>query len=87
MERKNAWLKYDEAEKKACMDYCEGYRKYLSASKTERESVAEAVKVIEAHGYRNLKDIVAAGETLKAGDKVIVSGLLKLRPGMSVVAE
>lgn len=70
MERKNAWLKYDEAEKKACMDYCEGYRKYLSASKTERESVAEAVKVIEAHGYRNLKDIVAAGETLKAGDKV-----------------
>ena len=70
MERKNAWLKYDEAEKKACMNYCEGYRQYLSASKTERESVAEAVKMIEACGYRNLKDIVAAGETLKAGDKV-----------------
>ena len=46
MERKNAWLKYDEAEKKACMNYCEGYRQYLSASKTERESVAEALAEI-----------------------------------------
>ena len=70
MERKNAWLKYDEAEMKALMEYCEGYRQYLSASKTERESVAEAVKVIETKGYRNLKDIIASGETLKAGDKV-----------------
>ena len=70
MERKNAWLKYDEAEKKACMEYCEGYRRYLSASKTERESVAEAVKLIKAHGYCDLKDVIASGETLKAGDKV-----------------
>ncbi len=70
MERKNAWLKYDEAEKKACMEYCEGYRRYLSASKTERESVAEAVKLLKAHGYRDLKDVIASGETLKAGDKV-----------------
>ena len=70
MERKNAWLKYDEAEKKACMEYCEGYRRYLSASKTERESVAEAVKLLKEHGYRDLKDVIASGETLKAGDKV-----------------
>ena len=70
MERKNAWLKYDEAEKKACMEYCEGYRRYLSASKTERESVAEAVKLLKEHRYRDLKDVIASGETLKAGDKV-----------------
>ena len=70
MERKNAWLKYDEAEMKACMEYCEGYRRYLTASKTERESVAEAVKLLKEHGYRDLKDVIAAGETLKAGDKV-----------------
>ena len=70
MERKNAWLKYDEAEKKACMEYCEGYRRYLSVSKTERESVAEAVKLLKERGYRDLKDVIASGETLKAGDKV-----------------
>lgn len=70
MERKNAWLKYDEAEMKACMEYCEGYRRYLSASKTERESVAEAVKLLKEHGYRDLKDVITSGETLKAGDKV-----------------
>ena len=39
MERKNAWLKYQEDEKKAVFDFSEGYRKYISVCKTERECV------------------------------------------------
>ncbi len=63
IERKNAWL---SADKQAVMAFCEDYKKYLTASKTERESVAEAIKICEANGFKNLNDV----EVLKAGDKV-----------------
>ena len=54
MERKNAWLKYQEDEKKAVFDFSEGYRKYISVCKTERECVTETIAQIEKEGYLNL---------------------------------
>jgi len=64
------WNQYSEEEKQALEALCTGYRKFLSTCKTERESVREAVKQAEAVGYRNLADVVAAGEKLQPGDKV-----------------
>ena len=70
MERKNAWLSYDEEQKKALMALNEDYRQFLSACKTERECAAFAEKLAREAGFISLKEARAAGETLKAGDKV-----------------
>ena len=57
-------------EKKTAIRFCDGYIRFLNECKTERECVREAVKQAEAAGYRNLEEVIANGETLKAGDKV-----------------
>ncbi|MDD6795806.1 MAG: aminopeptidase [Clostridiaceae bacterium] len=67
---KNAWEKYDEQGIKKIFDFCEGYKKFISDCKTERECARESAKIAEAHGYRNLNEIIKNGESLKAGDKV-----------------
>ena len=66
MYRKNAWEKYDEAQLNEVMSFNEGYKEYLSASKTERLAVKNAVLLAEAKGFKPLE----AYETLVPGDKV-----------------
>lgn len=73
MEREVAWNKYSNEEKEKVFQFSEDYRVFLSNCKTERECVNEFVKDAEAHGYRNLDDVIKNGETLKAGDTVYVS--------------
>ena len=46
--------------------FCEGYKKFLDAGKTERECVTEAIKMLTAAGYTEFDENVA----YKAGDKV-----------------
>ena len=53
-------------EAKACETYCEGYKQFLDAGKTERECAREAVAQAEKLGFRPF----VRGEKLKAGDKV-----------------
>ena len=75
--RENAWKKYDEAGLKEVFDYCEGYKKYISDCKTERECVSESIRIAETYGYRNLEDIIKNKETLKSGDKVYANNMGK----------
>lgn len=49
--KKNAILRMDDAELKACDKFCEGYKCFLDAAKTEREASAEIVKMAKAHGF------------------------------------
>jgi len=70
MEIMNAWTKYDEEGKRKVFAFSEDYIRFISKCKTERECVKESVKLAENAGYRNLSDIIAAKEMLKAGDKV-----------------
>ena len=70
MERKNVWTTYSAAEKKKVMALSEDYKVYMTAAKTERESVAEAIKLAEAKGYRNLEDLIKENAKVKAGDKI-----------------
>lgn len=77
MERKNAWLKYQEDEKKAVFDFSEGYRKYISVCKTERECVTETIAQIEKEGYLNLEEVISSGRKLLAGDKVYANNMGK----------
>ena len=66
MYRKNAWEKYDEAQLNDVMSFNEGYKDYLSASKTERLAVKNAVILAEEKGFKPIDSY----ETLKPGDKV-----------------
>ncbi len=65
-QRKNGVLKMNEEEIAACDSYCENYKKFLDASKTEREAAAYAAAAAEKAGYKLFKK----GMNLKAGDKV-----------------
>ena len=59
--KKNAWLKFDDAKKQEIFHFCEGYKKYISDCKTERESIKEAISLAEAKGYRDLKNVIQHG--------------------------
>lgn len=65
--------------------YGEGYKKFLDASKTERETVATTIALIEKQGYRPM----VLGEKLNAGDKVYYNnrdkGLFILKVGKNDV--
>lgn len=77
MERANAWKTYDAATKKAVFDFAEDYRQFISKAKVERECVEESVKLAKAAGYEDLNEVIKAGKTLKAGDKVYAVNMKK----------
>jgi len=77
MEHKNAWTKYDETQIAKIMAYNDGYKAYLSNSKTERECVFNVISDAEANGYRDLKELIKKEEKLKAGDKVYYNNMGK----------
>ncbi len=77
MERLNAWNKYDEDMKKKVFDFADEYRRFISLCKTERECVEEGVRILKASGYKDIKDVIAADEKLKAGDKVYAVNMNK----------
>lgn len=54
------------AEVEKAAEFCEGYKTFLDAGKTERECVTAAVKMLKAAGYQEL-DVKAS---YKPGDKV-----------------
>lgn len=77
MERKNAWTGYNETQLAELEALAKDYRKYLDHGKTERECVTESVALAKKSGYRDLEEVIAAGESLKAGDKVYAINMKK----------
>ena len=75
--RENAWKKYDEKEMSEVFAFSEGYKKFISDCKTERECVDEAIRMAKGHGYRDLDEVIRNKETLKAGDKVYANNMGK----------
>ncbi|MBQ6885308.1 MAG: aminopeptidase [Clostridia bacterium] len=65
-EKKNGLLKADEATLDSMQKYCEGYKAYLDAAKTEREAVATAIDLAEKKGFVPF----VIGKQYNAGDKV-----------------
>ena len=53
-------------DKKATEAYCKEYMDFLAKAKTERRAFAEAVRLVEKAGFRELSTV----KRLKAGDKV-----------------
>ena len=62
---KNAWLKYG-SDTKVVMDFAEGYKDFITTAKTERLAVREAVKILDAKGFKNADSV----KSVKEGDKV-----------------
>ena len=77
MERENAWKSCNKQTVKEIFGFCEGYKKFISECKTERECTGRSIQMAEEHGYRNLKEIIAAKETIKPGDKVYADNMGK----------
>lgn len=77
MEKVSAWKKYDEKKVKKVFDYAEGYKKFLSECKTERECCSYFVKEAEKEGYVNLNSLIGSGKQLKTGDKVYAVNMNK----------
>jgi aspartyl aminopeptidase len=70
MERTVAWTKYNKTELRKLETVSKEYRAFLDEGKTERECVKGAIERAKAAGYRELKELIAKGEALKAGDRV-----------------
>ena len=64
--RKNGYDRFNSAEQAAMDAYCESYKAFLDAGKTERLCAAEAIRLAEEHGYKPF----ARGMDMKSGDKV-----------------
>lgn len=62
-DKKAGW---DKLDKKACMDYAEGYKAFLDVGKTERDAVSYIVEQAEAKGYKAW----TRGMEAKPGDKL-----------------
>lgn len=61
----NAWKKY-AGNLKPVMDFGKDYINFMSISKTERETVDNAIEIAEKAGFKDLNTV----SSLKAGDKV-----------------
>ncbi|MCM1166835.1 MAG: aminopeptidase [Lachnospiraceae bacterium] len=66
LQKKNAYLRMSDAEIKKCDKFCEGYKAFLDAAKTEREAAGFIEREAKAKGFVPFdKD-----KTYKAGDRV-----------------
>ena len=67
--KKNGYDYVDEGYETAMNAYCEGYKAFLDAGKTERLCALEAIRMAEGAGYRPY----VRGMEVKSGDKLYVS--------------
>ena len=70
MEYKTAWKKYTPADLEALEALNAGYKAFLDKGKTERECVAEAVRLAEAAGYMPLETALRCRRRMIPGDKI-----------------
>ena len=65
-EQKNGYDLIDAEETKLVYAYCEGYKRFMDAARTEREAVKTGIELAEEEGFVPF----VPGMALKAGDKV-----------------
>ena len=74
---KTVWEKYNEQQMLEVKEFNNGYKKYISDCKTERECVDESIRIAKEYGYQDLKALIGSGTQLKAGDKVYYNNMGK----------
>ncbi|MCI5801216.1 MAG: aminopeptidase, partial [Oscillospiraceae bacterium] len=66
VKNENGALKLTDEELDAADRFCEPYKKFLDAGKTEREAVVTAVSMLREHGYAEFDP----AKKYVAGDKI-----------------
>ena len=66
----NVWEKSTEDDRRNALEFCEGYKRFLDISKTEREFAHEAGKLARQHGFVSLDDIIKNKRKLIPGMKI-----------------
>ena len=74
MEKKNAWTSYRKRETKTVLSLNEDYKKFLSASKTERLAAENSIIAAEKAGFVNLQTIIAEGRESNPATRSMRSG-------------
>ena len=69
IDRKNGYQKLNDNTDSAINDFCEGYKAFLDAAKTEREAVKVAVELAKKAGFKEF-DVNA---NISAGDKFFIN--------------
>ncbi len=69
LNRKNGLLKVSDEEMAKANAFCEDYKAYLDAAKTEREATEEAIRLAKAAGFSEF----VIGKKYNAGDRVYVN--------------
>ena len=70
MIHENAWKTYSEDDRSELEKLSRDYIDFLNNGKTERECAALITEMARAHGYRDIEEVIANGDTLAKGDKV-----------------
>ena len=78
MAKKSLWLTYSAEAIQKMNEFCEGYKAFMSACKTERECTDTFIETAEKAGYRNLYTLIKEGVKLSAGDKVYANNREKM---------
>ncbi|MDR2521780.1 MAG: aminopeptidase [Spirochaetaceae bacterium] len=93
---KNGWEGVNEAELRDVEAFAARYKAFLNAGKTERELSALLLERLRAAGFADIKEVLARGRKLEAGDKVFqdihgkalnfaVLGTRPVRDGLSIL--
>lgn len=78
MEKKNAWEKYPQGQKREeVFSFAEEYRKFISSCKTERECTAALYEKAREAGFADISDLIREGAAVKAGDKIVANNMGK----------
>ena len=72
--KKNGYDRMPAGEREAMNAYCEGYKAYLDAGKTERECLKESIRLAGEKGFKPY----VRGMALKAGDKIYLNNRDKM---------
>ncbi len=93
---KNGYERISPAELKHCEEVNQAYLNFISKAKTEREASDEAIALLEAAGFTDMRNNEKSGQKLNPGDRVyrssegktlmaIVVGRKPLEQGMHIV--
>ncbi|MBQ8842205.1 MAG: aminopeptidase, partial [Ruminiclostridium sp.] len=69
LKRKNTYEEMTEEEIEKAEEFCEGYKEFLDAAKTEREACNEAVRIAESNGFKAFNK----GVKYNPGDRVYLN--------------
>ena len=79
-EKKFAFDVWDDAMTKKCFDFCEGYKEFLSACKTERKTAETVQNIAAADGFVPLEHIDSGND-----DKIAARKVYSINRGKSIV--